>query len=111
MYLGIYLILAVQLHTHTHTLHSLPTITRCLPEVLVMNKQTTKMLPCPEPVQSSPILPSDSTVPRSGTSQSNASCPRSLLLNPDVLSDQPNKPVMNTGVHFQYKLHIWSQEL
>jgi len=69
---GISLIPAVQLFSHTHY-----TITCSSPKVLIMNKRITKMLPCPEPVQSSPILSSQSIVPRSGTSQTSASCPRS----------------------------------
>jgi len=53
-----------------------------------------------ETVQSSPILPSDSTVPRSGSSQTSPSCPHSLLLIPDGLSIRPEKDVTNTGSSF-----------
>jgi len=102
------LIPAVQLFTHS--LLSLPTITRSSPEVLIMKKRNAKILSYPEPVQSSPILPSDSTVPRSGTSQTNASCPHSLLFHPDVSSVMVLKPVTYPGFHFQYKMRIWSQE-
>jgi hypothetical protein len=71
-----------------------------LQSLYIMLFHTTVCLPCPEPVQSSPILSSESIVPRSGISQTSASSPRSLLSNPDTLSDQPNKPVTNTGVLF-----------
>ena len=84
---------AVQLFTHS--LHSLPTITCSRPEGIIINKLTTKILPTLEPVQSSPISLSDSTVPRAGTSQTDASCPHNLLFNPDFLSAQPHKPVIN----------------
>jgi len=71
-----------------------------------MNKRTKKMLPSFEPVQSNPISLSDSTVARAGTSQTDAACPHRLLFNADVLSVRPDKPVTNTGVHFQYKLRV-----
>ena len=110
LYLSVFsLIPAVQLFTHS--LQSLPTITCSPPEILIMNKSTKVMLPCLEPVQSSPISLSDSAVPRAGTPQTNASCPHSLLFNPDFLSAQPHKPFINTGDHFLYKLFIWTQEL
>ena len=100
---------AVQLFTHS--LHSLPTITCSPTEVLIMNKPPKVMLSSLQPVQSTPIWLSDSTVPRAGTSQTDASSPNSLLLNPDASSVHPDKPVTNTGVHFQYKLRIWSQDI
>jgi hypothetical protein len=91
VFIAISHISAVQLFTHS--LQSLPTITRSPPEVIIMNKRTIKVLSCQQAVKSSHILPSDSTVPRSGTSQTSASCPHSLLLHPDVSSVRPDKPV------------------
>ena len=83
------LIPAAQLFTHS--LQSLPKITCSPPEVLITNKRTNKSCPPFEPVQSSPIWLSDSTLPRAGTSQTSASCSHSLLFYPDFLSAQPYK--------------------
>ena len=90
---------AVQLFTHS--LHSLPTITFFPPEFLIKNKSTKVALPSLEPVQSSPIWLSDSTVPRVGTSQTNASCPHSLLFNPNFLSAQPHNTSLTVGSIFK----------
>jgi len=83
---GICLITAVQLFTLP--VQSLPTITCSLPEVLITNKRTTKILPCPDPVQSSSILSSESIVPHSGTSKNQCILPTQFTVESRL--DQPD---------------------
>ena len=91
---------AVQLFTHS--LHFLHSIKYSCPEILIMNKRTKKC--CPPLSQFSPVTFDCVTVQYHLLELYCHTI--SLLFNPDVLSVRPDKPVTNTGIHFQYKLRI-----